>query len=83
MHVPAPEGWAFDETGFVLSDSDIACYCRPEHGNHILVGSEDPPCDDHIWVDDDTDYNATSPTSGRRKRSAMVSGCRAWVSRAG
>jgi len=57
VHVPAPEGWDFDRTGIVLSDSDIACYCRPEHGNNILVGSEDPPCDGHVWVDDDTDYD--------------------------
>ncbi|MEO1160225.1 MAG: FAD-dependent oxidoreductase, partial [Pseudomonadota bacterium] len=39
------------------SDSDIACYCRPEHGNNILIGSEDPPCDEHQWVDDETDYD--------------------------
>ena len=57
VHVPAPEGMDFDNQGFVLSDSDIAVYCRPEHGNNILIGSEDPPCDDHVWVDDDTDYN--------------------------
>lgn len=41
----------------IVSDSDIALYCRPEHGNHILIGSEDPPCDDHRWVDSDTDYD--------------------------
>ena len=41
----------------IVSDSDIACYCRPEHGNHILVGSEDPACDDHYWTDSDTDYD--------------------------
>ncbi len=57
VHVPAPEGLDFENQGFVLSDSDIAVYCRPEHGNNILVGSEDPPCDGHIWVDDDTDYD--------------------------
>ena len=57
VHVPAPEGLNFEGEGFVLSDSDIAVYCRPEHGNNILIGSEDPPCDGHIWVDDDTDYD--------------------------
>jgi len=55
-HVPSPEGFEFDKNGIVVSDSDIGCYCRPEHGNHILVGSEDPPCDKHDWVDDD-DFN--------------------------
>ncbi|MEM1067032.1 MAG: FAD-dependent oxidoreductase [Pseudomonadota bacterium] len=57
VHVPAPEGFDFEANGTIVSDSDIALYCRPEHGNHILVGSEDPPCDQHEWVDDDTDYN--------------------------
>ncbi len=57
VHVPAPDGFDFETNGTIVSDSDIACYCRPEHGNHILVGSEDPECDPHQWVDDDTDYN--------------------------
>ncbi|HSF94480.1 MAG TPA: FAD-dependent oxidoreductase [Thermohalobaculum sp.] len=57
VHVPSPEGFDFERDGMVVSDSDIACYCRPEHGNHILIGSEDPPCDAHQWVDDDTDYD--------------------------
>ncbi len=56
VHVPAPEGFDFEANGTIVSDSDIACYCRPAHGNNILVGSEDPPCDPHQWVDDDTDY---------------------------
>jgi len=57
VHLPSPEGFDFERLGTIVSDSDIALYCRPEHGNHILVGSEDPPCDAHAWVDDDTDYD--------------------------
>jgi len=57
VHVPSPEGTDFEKLGFVISDSDIACYCRPETGNHILVGSEDPECDEHQWVDPD-DYKS-------------------------
>lgn len=57
VHVPAPAGLDFERDGMVLSDSDIAVYCRPEHGNNILIGSEDPPCDAHVWVADDTDYD--------------------------
>ncbi|MEL6643257.1 MAG: FAD-binding oxidoreductase [Pseudomonadota bacterium] len=57
VHVPSPEGFDFEANGTIVSDSDISCYCRPEHGNHILIGSEDPECDPHQWVDDDTDYN--------------------------
>ena len=57
VHVPAPEGFNFERDGMVTSDSDIACYTRPEHGNNILVGSEDPPCDPHVWTESDVDYN--------------------------
>ena len=57
VHVPAPEGFDFEANGTIVSDSDIACYCRPEHGNHILVGSEDPDCDPHQWTEDDITYN--------------------------
>ena len=56
VHVPAPPGFDFEHQGTIVSDSDIACYCRPEHGNHILIGSEDPPCDTHQWTESDQDY---------------------------
>ena len=56
VHVPSPPGFDFEKLGTVVSDSDISCYCRPEHGGHILIGSEDPECDAHQWVDDQ-DYN--------------------------
>ena len=55
-HVPSPEGLDFEGAGFVITDSDIGNYCRPETGNHILIGSEDPECDPREWVDPD-DYN--------------------------
>ena len=55
-HVPAPAGFDFEQDGMVVSDSDIACYIRPEHGNNILIGSEDPPCDPHMWSETDTAY---------------------------
>ncbi|MDG4650564.1 FAD-dependent oxidoreductase [Roseibacterium sp. SDUM158017] len=57
VHVPAPEGFDFETDGIIVSDSDIACYCRPARGNNILIGSEDPACDPHDWVDD-RDWNA-------------------------
>jgi sarcosine oxidase subunit beta len=57
-HVPFAEGFDFERSGLVTSDSDIGCYCRPEVGNHLLIGSEDPPCDVREWVDpDDYDRN--------------------------
>ena len=57
VHVPSPEGFNFEENGTIVSDSDIALYCRPEQGNNILVGSEDPECDPHHWTENDTDYD--------------------------
>ena len=60
VHVPAPAGFDYEADGMVTSDSDIGCYARPELGNHILVGSEDPECDSREWVDpDDYDGNFT------------------------
>ena len=53
VHLPAPEGFDFDSLGIVVSDGDIGCYVRPETGNHILVGSEDPECDQREFVDPD------------------------------
>lgn len=57
VHLPAPAGFDFERNGTIVSDSDIACYCRPEKGNHILVGSEDPDCDPLVWTESDTDYD--------------------------
>ena len=53
VHVPAPPGFDPASCGFVVSDSDIGCYTRPETGNHILIGSEDPECDPREFVDPD------------------------------
>ncbi len=52
-HVPAPEGFDFEHDGCVFSDNDAGTYSRPELGNHVLVGSEDPACDKREWVDPD------------------------------
>ncbi|MGD8881502.1 MAG: FAD-dependent oxidoreductase [Desulfobacterales bacterium] len=55
-HVPAPDGIDYQKEGTIISDGDIGCYSRPETGNHILVGSEDPECDEREWIDPDN-YN--------------------------
>ena len=57
VHLPSPSSFNFERDGMIISDNDIALYCRPEHGNHILIGSEDPPCDEHKWVDNEKDYD--------------------------
>ena len=56
-HVPAPEGMDYGVLAPLISDGDIGCYSRPETGNHILVGSEDPECDVLEWVEDPDDYD--------------------------
>ncbi len=59
-HVPSPPGFDYENQGFVVSDSDISVYSRPETGNHVLIGSEDPECDPRIFVDpDDWDESFT------------------------
>ena len=56
-YVPAPKDMNYHQLAPLLSDGDIGCYSRPTTGNHILIGSEDPPCDVLEWVDDPDDYN--------------------------
>ncbi len=56
-HVPAPEGFDYNHLGTVISDGDVGCYSRPEVGNNILIGSEDPECDTMEYVDDPDNYN--------------------------
>lgn len=56
-HVPAPASLDIGSKGCILSDSDIATYARPDVGNNILIGSEDPECDGKEWVEDPDNYN--------------------------
>jgi len=56
-HIPSPKGLDYETDGTIISDGDIGCYSRPEVGNHVLVGSEDPECDVLEWVDDPDNYN--------------------------
>ena len=51
--MPSPSGFNYEKEGFVISDSDIGCYSRPEIGNNVLIGSEDPECDERLFVDPD------------------------------
>ena len=56
-HVPAPPDFDFEADGFHTSDGDTGIYFRPESGNHILIGSEDPDCDPRLWVDEPDKYD--------------------------
>ena len=71
-HVPAPQGVDYVGLACVTSDSDAAIYTRPEIGNNILIGSEDPPCDEHRWVDpDDFDRNFSDQWTVQAQRLAQ------------
>lgn len=56
-HVPAPDGFDYNHLGTIISDGDIGCYSRPEVGNNILIGSEDPECDTMEYIEDPDNYN--------------------------
>ncbi|MDP7582609.1 MAG: FAD-dependent oxidoreductase [SAR324 cluster bacterium] len=56
-HVPSPDGYDFEKDGCHTSDGDNFIYFRPETGNTILIGSEDPKCDPQEWVADPDDFN--------------------------
>ena len=60
-HVPAPDGMDFEKDGMLVGDDDLGTYFRPEVGNNILVGSQDPECDPQVWVQnpDEFDRNIT------------------------
>lgn len=55
--VPEPDEYDFKKHGFVTSDDDIGGYCRPETGNLLLVGSQDPECDPKEWIENPDEFN--------------------------
>ncbi len=72
VHVPAPEGVGYASSALVWSDSDASIYARPEVGDKILIGSEDPPCDEHQFVDaDNYDQNFTDQMKVQAMRFAQ------------
>ncbi|MEW5723224.1 MAG: FAD-dependent oxidoreductase [Thermodesulfobacteriota bacterium] len=55
--VPSPPEFSYEKEGRAVSDGDAGGYHRPETGNLILVGSEDPDCDKKEWIDNPDDFN--------------------------
>jgi sarcosine oxidase subunit beta len=55
-HVPAPKDFP-DGHGIVYSDSDISTYIRTEGSRNLLIGSEDPECDEREWIDDPDSFD--------------------------
>ncbi len=54
---PAPEGVDYEAFGMHIGDGDSGAYYRPEAGNLILVGSEDPDCDEKEWIENPDEFN--------------------------
>ena len=69
-HVPAPPDVEFGaRRPDMVGDDDMGTYFRPEVGNNILMGSQDPECDPQEWVEIPTTSTAPSPrTSGTSRR---------------
>ena len=67
-HVPSPPGVDFEAHGMLVGDDDAGTYFRPEVGNHILVGSQDPECDPQVWVEDPDDYDTEISTDQWRNQ---------------
>lgn len=57
VHLPAPRGFDYESIGCPTSDSDIGAYWRPEVGNNILSGTEDPECDPKEWIENPDEFN--------------------------
>ncbi|MGB1252537.1 MAG: NAD(P)/FAD-dependent oxidoreductase [Candidatus Promineifilaceae bacterium] len=51
---PNPE---LETIGSHWSDVDVGVYYRPEAGDALLIGSKDPECDPHDWVDHPDHFN--------------------------
>lgn len=51
-HVPSPPNFNYEKNGHPVSDGDAGTYFRPELGNKIAVGTEDPECDPREYIED-------------------------------
>lgn len=56
-HVPSPSSFNFEKYGHPTSDGDAGTYFRPEVGNKIAVGTEDPECDPREWIEDPDNFD--------------------------
>jgi sarcosine oxidase subunit beta len=65
---PAPQSIDFEHDGAIIGDLDQGMYFRPAPGNNVFVGSTDPECDGHEWVDsmDGLNREVTEPLWNRQ-----------------
>jgi sarcosine oxidase, subunit beta len=55
--IDAPAGFALDDGGTVVNDSDLGTYFRPQPGGTLLLGGMEPECDPLHWVDDPHEFD--------------------------
>lgn len=70
--IKAPDGYDYETDGPICADDDVGTYSRPETGNHMLIGTVSPPCDDIDWADaDDFETNITEQIMTQVMRQAQ------------
>ena len=68
----APDEYDYGKHGPVCLDEDVGSYSRPEPGNHMLIGTVQPACDEVEWVDpDDYETNITDQITTQVMRQAQ------------
>ncbi|NQW00338.1 MAG: FAD-binding oxidoreductase [Rhodospirillales bacterium] len=71
-YLPPPPGVDFGENGFIFTDEDLGCYAKPETGNKMAVGSQNPACDPNDYVDyDNFNENLTEQAEAQVYRLAQ------------
>lgn len=58
-HVRAPAGFDPATPSPMVGDGDLGTYFRPQPGGSMLVGSQEPECDELVWLDDPDSYSPT------------------------
>lgn len=71
-YIPSLSGVDFEADGFIFSDEDVGIYAKPDTGNKIAVGSQNPDCDPDDYVDyDDFNDNLTDQAEAQVYRLAQ------------
>ena len=71
-YIPSIPGFDFEKNGFIFTDEDLGCYAKPEVGNKMAVGSQNPECDPDDYVDyDDFNENLTNQAQAQIYRLAQ------------
>jgi sarcosine oxidase subunit beta len=60
-HLKAPTGFDVAAPAPMVGDGDLGIYFRPQPGGALLLGGQEPDCDELEWLADPDDY-APTPT---------------------